>query len=82
MLLLDVEKELSGKRRGLKAQLRELELAAWSAGNPALFYCSVCEAAVPSKDAIEGPLENWPYCPIHAQKPLMIHAASPRLGLQ
>ena len=82
MLLLDVEKEVSGKRRRLKSQLRDLELAAWSAGNPALFYCGACEAAVASEDAIEGSIENWPYCPIHTQKPLMIHATSPRIGLQ
>ncbi len=82
MLLLDEGNEVSGKRRRLTTQLRDLELAAWSAGNPALFYCGACEAAVASKDAIEGPLKNWPYCPIHTQKPLMIHAASPRLSQQ
>ncbi len=78
MSVFAVEMEISEERRRLSLQLRELQVAAWSAGNPALFYCGACEAAVSSEEAIEGPLRNWPYCPVHTQKALMVHAASPR----
>ncbi len=80
MLLRDLEEERSQERRRLQMGLRELEWAAWLAGNPALLYCSACEAAVSSEIAIEGSLEGWPYCPIHEEKPLMIHSTFPGLA--
>lgn len=79
MLLLDLEEQLSGESHRLTSQLRELERVAWLAGNPALLYCGVCEAAVSSQNAVEGPLQDWPYCPIHTNKPLTIHSATHRV---
>ena len=78
MSVFAVEKKIAEERRHLKSQLRDLQVAAWSAGNPALLYCGACEAAVSPEEAIEGPLRNWPYCPLHEHKALMIHAASAR----
>lgn len=79
MLTVDLEEQLSEERHHrLKSQLRELERVAWLAGNPSLLYCGACEATVSSQHAIEGALEDWPYCPIHKNKPLMIHSAMHR----
>jgi hypothetical protein len=79
MLLLDIQDEISEERRGrLKSQLRELERAAWLAGNPAVLYCSVCEATVSSQNAMDGPVRDWPYCPVHGNTPLTIRPALPR----
>ena len=78
MLLSDfLEDVCEAPAGGLASQLRELEKAAWLAGNPALLYCGACEAEVSPESATEGPLRDWPYCPIHEDKPLTIHSASP-----
>lgn len=76
MLLVHSQEETSENRRGrLAVQLRELERAAWLAGNPVALYCSLCEATVSSQDAMDGPLRDWPHCPLHAQTPLVIRPA-------
>ena len=75
MLAVEIEGQLSEERQHrLKSQLCELERVAWLAGNPTLLHCSDCDAAVSSQHAIEGAMEDWPYCPFHPNKPLMIHA--------
>jgi len=79
MLAADVEEQVTGERHHrLKSQLRQLERVAWLVGNPSLLYCWACRAAVSSEHAIEGALDDWPYCPIHKKKPLTIHSAMHR----
>ena len=77
MARLATQEEVSEERRRLKSQLRELQWAAWLAGTPALLYCGDCDAAVSCEKVIEGPLQDWPYCPVHENKPLTIHSALP-----
>lgn len=82
MLLLGMQKKISGEcGRGLKSQLRELEWESWLAGNPAVLYCTACETTVSSEKVAEGPIADWPYCPIHRKRPLIIRSAFRPVGM-
>jgi len=48
-----------------------------SLGLHAALYCGTCQLIVAFEKAITGPVKDWPYCPIHQQKPLMVRPASP-----
>lgn len=80
MVLVGLHEETAKVCRGrLQSQVRELEWSAWLAGNPALLFCGACHAPVPADRVVEGLLPDWPYCPIHRNRPLTIRSASRQL---
>lgn len=62
-----------GHRLGLL--LYELDSVVRRAGERALLYCGACQAVVPYSHAMAGLIPDWPYCPVHQGKPLMVRAA-------
>jgi hypothetical protein len=78
MLLLDMQEDrckAPGAR--LKSQLKDLEWVAWLGGNRCILYCALCEDTVAFREAIEGPVFDWPYCSLHEETPLSIRTGSP-----
>lgn len=77
MMLFGLQEEIAEDCRSrLQSQLKELEWSAWLAGNPALLYCGACQAPISSEKAMEGPMQDWPYCPVHPNRPLTVRSAS------
>lgn len=66
----------SGRSTWLEFQLHDLAAVLGPEGHRALLYCGACEADISYGEAAAGPIENWPYCPVHHQKPLMICSTS------
>ena len=48
-----------------------------SLGVHAALYCGTCAVIVAFEKAITGQVKDWPYCPVHQQKPLMVRPVSP-----
>jgi hypothetical protein len=46
------------------------------ADNQALLYCGICQAAVSYHDTVNGEIDEWPYCPVHQEKPLTVCPSS------
>ena len=46
----------------------------------AVLYCGACKRSIAYGDVAPGPIQGWPYCPTHQEKPLMVCSIS--LGLQ
>lgn len=46
-------------------------------GLHAVLYCGTCEAIVFFEKAATGPVKDWPYCPVHQKRPLMVRSVSP-----
>lgn len=63
----------SDERHWLELALYELDAAVRAAGKRALLYCGACGAVIPYGHVVTGPIQYWPYCPVH-QKPLMVRA--------
>ena len=46
-------------------------------GLHAVLYCGTCEAIVVFEKAATGQVKDWPYCPVHHKRPLMVRSVSP-----
>jgi hypothetical protein len=51
-------------------------------GLQAVLYCGTCEAIVTFEKAAIGPVKDWPYCPLHQERPLMVRAVSALRNVQ
>jgi hypothetical protein len=63
-------------RRRLERQLWELDTTARRVGKHALLYCARCRSVIPYARVLAGPIQDWPYCPIHKELPLTVRAES------
>jgi hypothetical protein len=57
-------------------RVSEMDWMTELADNQALLYCGVCQAAVPYHDTVAGEIDEWPYCPVHQEKPLAVCPSS------
>jgi hypothetical protein len=44
-------------------------------GGQAVLYCGVCKATIPFDRVVTGPVQHWPYCPVHPNKALQVRSA-------
>jgi len=43
-------------------------------GGQAVLYCGECHATIPSDRVATGPVQSWPYCPVHQNKALIVRS--------
>lgn len=43
-------------------------------GGQAVLYCSACKATIPHDRVETGLVQNWPYCPVHKNKALIVRS--------
>jgi hypothetical protein len=64
----------------LELNLYEFQRGIGPTGKEAMFYCGACQSSVAYAEVVPGPVPDWPYCPVHKDKALIVCATS--LGLQ
>jgi hypothetical protein len=75
----DLRKPGADESHWLELNLYESEGGIHPVGGHAMLYCGACEASVAYRDVVPGPIRDWPYCPVHQDKTLMVCSTS--LGL-
>lgn len=65
----------SDERHWLELTLHELAAIVRSAGKDAVLYCAACRDGIAYDRVVVGPIREWPYCPNHPERPLLIRSA-------
>jgi hypothetical protein len=70
----------SGRSNWLEFRLHELAAVLGPEGHRAVLYCGACETEISYEEAAAGPIRDWPYCPVHQDRPLMICSTALRFA--
>lgn len=67
---------LADERYLLDLKRSDADLPVQPVGKQALLYCGACQAVIPYSKVAAGLMPDWPYCPVHQGKPLMVRDVS------
>lgn len=62
------------EQQWLELTLYELATVVRAEGKEAVLYCSSCRGDIAYNRVVPGPIREWPYCPVHAQTPLIMRS--------
>jgi hypothetical protein len=65
---------LSDDRRRRESKRFAFDAVVRPEGGQALLYCSACKANIPHDRVVTGPVQDWPYCPVHQHKALIVRS--------
>ncbi len=63
---------MSKEEHQLEQQVNRLDVVAMSVGRRGTLYCSECEKNIDHSSIVTGPIQGWPYCPVHRGKALTV----------
>jgi hypothetical protein len=62
------------EQQWLELTLYELATVVRAEGKEAVLYCSGCRREIAYSRVVPGPIREWPYCPVHAETPLIMRS--------